>query len=570
MVNPIMTRFGTIQPMIYRQSDKPAFFRHPLTLLFSALYLTACASATSTPTLTPVPNYDPFLSVASLTVIPTDTPTPTLTFTPTLTPTATLTPTYTLIPTRTMGPTPTLAQVSVTFPPTRAAQTPVLSPTPDNLKKLPTPRQESTQYTVVEGDSLSGIAMQFGVSVDELMKANGLTNADTLSVGQTLSIPAPTVNPVNVGSAFKIIPDSELIYGPGSIYFDMQAYIMQRGGYLSTYTEDVGGVTMQGWEIISTVAHDYSVNPRLLLALLEYRSKWVSNPAPIATEYPMGFIAPARAGLYHQLTWTANELNRGYYLWKINALGAMVLTDGNVALFNPTINAGSAGVQYFLGFFNSRSGWDTDISPFGLFQTYYFMFGNPFDLAVEPQIPPGLTQPAMQLPFEQFSIWSFTGGPHAGWDAGSAWAALDFGPPGESTGCDVSSAWVAAVADGVIVRANNGAVIQDLDNDGYEQTGWTVFYMHIAESERVQPGEYLFAGDRIGHPSCEGGISNAAHLHIARKYNGEWIAADGKLPFVLDGWASSGNGIEYDGYLTHGDITIEAWDGATELNQIWR
>ena len=31
----------------------------------------------------------------------------------------------------------------------------------------------------------------------------------------------------------------------------------------------------------------------------------------------------------------------------------------------------------------------------------------------------------MQLPLQNGTTWSFTGGPHGGWDAGSAWAALD-------------------------------------------------------------------------------------------------------------------------------------------------
>jgi hypothetical protein len=84
----------------------------------------------------------------------------------------------------------------------------------------------------------------------------------------------------------------------------------------------------------------------------------------------------------------------------------------------------------------------------------------------------------------------------------------------------------------------------------------------------VQPDTYLFAGEPVGHPSCEGGISNGTHVHIARKYNGEWIPADGAIPFNLSGWISSGAGYEYDGFLTLGDFVIEAWDGANELNQI--
>jgi hypothetical protein len=205
-----------------------------------------------------------------------------------------------------------------------------------------------------------------------------------------------------------------------------------------------------------------------------------------------------------------------------------------------------------------------------LLLSYYVFFGNPFDRAIEPLIPASVTQPFMNLPFNEGETWYFTGGPHGGWDTGSAWAALDFAPPGENSNCLASSLWVTAVADGLVLRASNGALIQDLDNDGYEQTGWVMLYMHIAEEGRIEPGEYVFAGEPIGHPSCEGGVSNATHVHLARKYNGEWIAADGSMPYNLDGWVSSGSGKEYDGFLTRGAQTIEALDSANELNQIFR
>jgi hypothetical protein len=115
------------------------------------------------------------------------------------------------------------------------------------------------------------------------------------------------------------------------------------------------------------------------------------------------------------------------------------------------------------------------------------------------------------------------------------------------------------MVDGLIVRAENGAVVQDLDGDGSEQTGWTILYMHIESRDRVQPGTILQAGSPIGHPSCEGGISNGTHVHIARRYNGEWIPADQELPFIMDGWVSGGTGIMYDGFLSKEGITIEAW-----------
>jgi murein DD-endopeptidase MepM/ murein hydrolase activator NlpD len=297
----------------------------------------------------------------------------------------------------------------------------------------------------------------------------------------------------------------------------------------------------------------------------------VTNPTPQSVDYPLGFYDAYYQGLYRQLAWTANNLNRGYYLWRVNALSTLPLSDGSYVPLNPTINAGTAGVQYFLSLYNNRPFWDYDVGELGFFETYTKLFGYPFDYDIPALIPANLSQPPMQLPFESGAVWSYTGGPHGGWDSGSAWAALDFAPPGEALGCVSSDAWVVAVASGWIVRAGNGAVIQDLDNDGYEQTGWNVLYMHIETRDRVQPNTYVYAGEPIGHPSCEGGLSNGTHLHLARKYNGEWIPADGDLPFNLDGWISSGNGVEYDGYLTRGEIVYEALEGRFDgLNQISR
>ncbi len=50
-------------------------------------------------------------------------------------------------------------------------------------------------YTVEEGDTLFSIALAFGLTTDELIAANNLSNPDLLSVGQQLVIPgrfAPT------------------------------------------------------------------------------------------------------------------------------------------------------------------------------------------------------------------------------------------------------------------------------------------------------------------------------------------------------------------------------------------
>jgi len=521
--------------------------------LLIVLLLSACKKDAVTPTVTPE-GYNPFVPLGeNVTMVPVVGGT-------VIVPSA--------APVQRTGPTPTLAPFSVQLPATRMPGALILTPTPDSPRALPTPRVNPGQHVVQAGETLGTIAQQYGVSISALMQANGLADANLLSVGQALTIPAPS--PGEQGPDFKIIPNSELVYGPATAGFDVSAFIQEKGGYLANYSEEVDGEILNGAEIIMRVAQNYSVNPRLLLALLEHQGGWVTQNSPYSIDYPLGLQDPWHQGLYLQLTWTADTLNRGYYLWRANAISTWVLADGSVLPIAPTINAGTAGVQNFFAKLDDMFTWQGDTTAFGLFQTYFFLFGNPFDRGVEPLVPDSLQQPAMQLPFENGVVWSFTGGPHGGWDNGSAWAALDFGPPGEAAGCTPNSEWVVAVADGWIVRTGDGAVMQDLDGDGYEQTGWVVFYMHIESNQRVQPDTYVYAGEHIGHPSCEGGFSNGTHVHIARKYNGEWIAADGTLPFQFDGWVSSGNGIEYDGFLTKGDQVVEAWDGRNDLNQIGR
>src|SRR5271157_569772 len=475
----------------------------------------------------------------------------------------------------TSGPAPSQAPVSTptlsfSVPPTRVPGSPVLTPTPDTPHFQPGQERGPESYRVQPGDTLGAIALHYEISVEALQQANHLADPNSLQVGMSLIIPAVTPQPT--GPAFKIIPDSELVFGPMGVTLDVNLFVQSKHGYLSNYSQDVNGQTLTGAQILEQVALDYSVNPRLLLAVLEYRSAWVTNPnpAPALGQTPFGFNDGFHIGLYRQLVWAANALNQGYYLWRAGAVTRWVLKDGSAVPVDPTINAGTAGVQNFFAQLDDYPTWRRDVSPGGFFDTFYLLFGYPFDQAIEPLVPPGLVQPPMHLPFGPGEIWSFTGGPHAAWDEGSAWGALDFAPPGEAAGCVESDAWVTAVADGLITRTGIGEVIENLDGRGYEQIGWAVLYMHVESRDRVQPGTFLHAGDRIGHPSCEGGIATGTHVHIARKFNGEWIAADGAVPFNLDGWISSGTGEEYVGSLTRNDQKVDSFDGKIPSNQIQR
>jgi hypothetical protein len=412
-------------------------------------------------------------------------------------------------------------------------------------------------------------------------------NAGSLDIAAFPTVPvrgSPTPDPIranapqpNLGDQFgpdyKIIPDSELVYSPTAIGFDTTAFVEAQAGYLAGYTEEVAGRLRTGAEIVDFVARQYSVNPRLLLALLEHQSGWVTRPQPDeATLYfPMGHASEAwKSGLYRQLAWAANQVNAGYYLWRAGGLSTLALADGTTIAVAPTLNAGTVGVQHFFAQHLGGGAWLAQVGPgaAGFPATYRWMFGEPFGYSFDPLLPAGLSQPVLAWPFSPSEGWYYTGGPHGAWDTGSAWGALDFAPP-DHEGCGASPAWIRASAAGPIVRSDGGAVVQDLSGDGFEQTGWALFYMHLATEERAVVGMFARPGDPLGHPSCEGGFANARHLHLARKYNGEWIPADAALPFVIDGWVSAGTGSEYDGFLVNGERQMEACDCRSETNLIY-
>ncbi len=459
-------------------------------------------------------------------------------------------------------PPPTVASAPTETATQSITLTPNISETPSlEATVSPTANGPSILYYSQSGDTVPALAARFNVDPSEILSdaalpKTGLINPNTLLVIPDRITEQKTPN-------IQIIPDSEMVFSATAINFDIASYINNAGGKLSTYSEYLGST---GWtsgaDEIKRAAYENSINPRLLLAVLEYESRWVRGQPVDAlhTDYPMGFQNVLYKGLFSQLVWAVNQLSIGYYGWRTGTLTELNFPDGTKLRIDPRLNAGTVAVQYLFAQVHSQSQWAQIVDPKNGFPAMYAqMFGDPWARGNTVTIfPPGLTQPTLVLPFERNVQWSLTGGPHGAWEHDGSLAALDFAPATDHGGCAQTPTWVTAAAPGLIVRSGNGVVVEDLDGDGYEQTGWDLLYLHIATQDRVPLGTWVKTNDHIGHASCEGGIATGTHLHFVRKYNGEWVAADGPLPFDLGGWIAHQGDAPYVGTLTRGDRTIIA------------
>jgi LasA protease len=430
-------------------------------------------------------------------------------------------------------------------------------PTPDSLPADSAPLLYYTQA----GDTLPVVAIRFAVEASEITSpAGGLPPSGLLTPNTLLIIPHKLVNTT---SSVKIMPDSELVDSPSAADFDIDAFVKQAGGYLSQYREWLNTTEWTtGAGIVKRIALENSINPRALLALIEYQSGWVYGQPTNAKQedYPMGKVDLQLKGLYSQLAWAVNQLSTGYYGWREGWVTEIQFSDGVTAHLAPDLNSGTVALQYYLAQVYQTPSWLAALDAnTGIPALYQHMFGDPWvrALQVEPLYPPNLSQPGLILPFLIGQVWSFTGGPHGAWERDGARAAVDFAPGSTESGCAKSTAWVVASAPGLIVRAEHGAIVEDLDGDGKEQTGWDILYLHVSDMQ-VKAGDWVETSDLLGHPSCEGGIATGTHVHIARKYNGEWISADGPLPMVLSSWTVHAGSLPYDGTMTKGSATIKS------------
>jgi LasA protease len=453
--------------------------------------------------------------------------------------------------------------------PTEAPAAAGISATP-----LPTRPQympgELVDYIVQTGDTLPALAAHFNTTEAEIRAANDILPEKVTTLPPGLPLRIPIYYEALWGSPYRILPDDHFVNGPAQVPFDAVEFVNAQPGWFKSHVGLAAGNPARGGELVNHIAANFSISPRLLLAILEYQTRALSQPTPPDPSQVnlLGFIDSTHPRLGQQLVLAANTLNNGYYGWRVGGLDSFELQDGRLERPDPWQNAATVGLQFYFASVLPGAEYQRAVSSAGLAYTYQSLFGDPWALEGE-HMPGNLEQPELILPFEADKLWTLTGGPHTGWGEGEPLAALDFAPGGVS-GCASTSAWATAAADGVIVRSEPGLVVLDLDGDGDERTGWELVYLHLATQDRATVGKQVLLGEPLGHPSCEGGSSTGTHIHLSRKFNGEWVPAGGVLAYSLDGWVAQYGDAPYEGTLVRFGDVVEASPISSIESQISR
>jgi murein DD-endopeptidase MepM/ murein hydrolase activator NlpD len=344
----------------------------------------------------------------------------------------------------------------------------------------------------------------------------------------------------------QLLDDRRLSYEPNFYVPQIEALLAERNSPLREVRFQVGDRSHSFAEVLVSQSSLYSVNPKVVLAILELQSGAVTGATPEALRFAAGYRGEGGrlAGLNAQLLWLIRTLHyaqRDYpsypyltYADDTSAPPPQALSLAEYALARalaPTVSPGQLGPLLGDG---ARS--------FLAVYTRLFEDPRPAHAELPPPAAPFLLRP-MEKPFPIASFfdhdapflqrngslatyWGVDDGDvaydgHDGWDY--AMAAPDL---------------ALAAAPGTVVFAGNSddgcatparAVIVDHGN------GYRTLYWHLYELY-VETGEGVVAGTQLGMVGASG-CAQGEHLHLQVQYLGRDSDPFGWCGAGADPWA---------------------------------
>ena len=372
---------------------------------------------------------------------------------------------------------------------------------------------------------------------------------------------------VQFQSEQALLSDGQFVWGPNVGNFNIEAFLNSQDSPLAPYAKSI-----ESW------ARYYSINPRVVLALLESNYDLISNFDPSASPDTIHqLIEKTSADLslaFYQHMYELGTRRRGGAPLFAQSSQSFKFEDGTLA----ELTWSPSSASYALAALESKGRLQNPglsaqaLGGIGDFETafgYFFPETDPLDTSnnLEPETPP--PDDYFQLPFPLGATWTFSG-VHS-WSGSAAYpdrSSLDFSSPWSNyPDAPYKNTVAAAPGDRVILEPN--PAITDIPcwveiNHG---GGWSTHYYHLVNlgsSGAVGPvsSNQLVGG--IGTETCNGGWASGPHVHFALFYNGAPYDLEG---LKFSGWTIHeeplGDNLYYAGSIERDGVILTPWNWLT-------
>lgn len=353
----------------------------------------------------------------------------------------------------------------------------------------------------------------------------------------------------------EVLSDGQFVYGPNALDFDMEAFLRSHDSPLIKHVQ-----ALQDWSMYA------SINPRVVLTLIEIRSGLVTGDSPRDLDDPIGYPG---LDFSEEIEKLVVELGLDFYahLYSYGSRSgrnepssqgavALPLSDGSEIQVPSRIPSGTAAVLQRLADLPAQGDVHTlavDSLAAEFLTTYAALFpeDDPLDSSnsINPSSPPPTT--LFQFPFPLGSSWWFSGA-HS-WNGGGygpPYSSMDFGTAGNTCESPPTHLWAVAAAWGVGYHPYGYSCWYRISHGN----GWETSYYHLL---RVRGDGGAARNDPIGTIGCEtcaGGFATGPHVHFSLLYNGAYYDLQGTR---LSGWRIDvGSGSYYDGYIERDGVRL--------------
>jgi len=361
--------------------------------------------------------------------------------------------------------------------------------------------------------------------------------------------PTPTAPPRPAGLPETLVAADRFTFEPDYYAAEVQAFLEARGSVLAQATFPLGAGEDTFAHALVGHCIRYSLNPKVLLALIEVESGLVRGGAAGETQWALGYRDAKWQGLELQLQWAAYTLADGFR--QAGAKETPLLTDGTLAPIPGEADAATQSILRLLSYTADAERFAVLRSdgPGSFVAAYQELFGE------DPRLPLGdswepARRPFLQMPFlgaalvtsyfdheyptfrSNGTILPYSGergyqsyDGHDGWDY-----ALAAGTPVQA-----AAAGRVAFAGFLDTLCATPAGLVVLDHGG----GYRTLYWHL-QTIAAPEGTAVAAGETIGTVGSTG-CSTGPHLHLSVEFLGRdtdpygWC---GSLDVPDDPWAA--------------------------------